>query len=194
MRLVLFGMGGHAKMIAEAIRAKGDHEIVGVINEDGRAGELLPGIKAVGSNETALQVVRELRVDGAVIALGDATLRQKIDALVGGKLAFPAIVHPAAWVSPSSTLGDGAVIMAGAIVGASTVIGRHCIINTNASVDHDCIVGDYTQVCPGAAVGGYATLGRNVWVGMGAVVVDRVTIADDTFIKSMALVARPRLV
>jgi sugar O-acyltransferase (sialic acid O-acetyltransferase NeuD family) len=103
--------------------------------------------------------------------------------------------HLVSTVSPLANLGsfdvqigNGANILPGAIFSNGTTLGMGCIVYYNATITHDCIVGDFVQVSPGATllgkceVGDYSQvganstvmpnvkLGRNVIVGAGAVV------------------------
>jgi acetyltransferase-like isoleucine patch superfamily enzyme len=56
--------------------------------------------------------------------------------------------------------------MAGSIVQANARIGKHCIINTGATVDHDCIVEDYAHIAPGAHLCGGVHVGEGALVGV----------------------------
>ena len=38
--------------------------------------------------------------------------------------------------------------MQGAIIQTGIYIGKHCIINTGASVDHECVIEDYVHISP----------------------------------------------
>ena len=67
-------------------------------------------------------------------------------------------------------------LIAGAVVNAATTLGEGVIVNTNASVDHDCTIGDYVHVAPGAVLGGGVTVGDDVLIGLGARVLPGVTI------------------
>ena len=44
------------------------------------------------------------------------------------------------------------------------------IVNTGASVDHECVIGDAVHLAPGARLAGRVTVGEAAWVGIGAVV------------------------
>lgn len=194
MKVLLFGIGGHAKVIAEAILAQGIHTIAGCISDTGEAYTLLPNIIVQGSNANALDVAKELEAEGCIIALGDSIMREKFAQKLSGHLSFPTIIHPAAWVSPSACIGEGAVVMAGAVVQAGTTIGKQCIINTCAGVDHDCVIGDFTHVCPGVTIAGHVTVGEKTWIGAGSTVVDHVRIDANTFIKAGTIVTAPRTI
>ena len=193
MRLLIFGTGGHAKSVVEAIVARGEDEVMGLINEDGSSVPFLDGYSVLGANEDALAIARERKADGAIVALGDAAVRRAIVESLEGKLLFPSVVHPAAWVSPSSTIGEGTVVFAGSVVGASTIIGRHCILNTRASVDHDCVIEDFVHVCPGVTLAGHVRIGEHSWIGVGSTVVDRVALPRETFVRAGSCVITPRV-
>ena len=46
-----------------------------------------------------------------------------------------------------------------AAVGVDVTIGRQTIVNTNASVDHESILGDGVHIMPGATVAGEVMIG-----------------------------------
>ena len=45
---------------------------------------------------------------------------------------------------------------------------RGAIVNTNASVDHDCVIGEFVHIAPGTAIGGDVVIGDGAFVGIGA--------------------------
>ena len=51
-------------------------------------------------------------------------------------------VHPRAWVSDTASIGLGSQVLAMAAVCAHASMGTACIVNTNATVDHDCRLGE----------------------------------------------------
>lgn len=115
-------------------------------------------------------VVQEIRGDVAIIAVGDNAKRRQIAIEHEGirpAMVYDTVIHPSAVVSPSAVIGAGTVIMAVAVVQANARIGKHCIINTCASVDHDCIVGDYAHIAPGAHLCGHVEIGEGSLVGVG---------------------------
>lgn len=63
-------------------------------------------------------------------------------------------MHSAAWVDPDAKLGTGTVVFAGAVIRPGSVVGEHVIVNTSASVDHDCVVKDFVHIVPGCTPGG----------------------------------------
>ena len=159
----VIGAGGHAKVIVALIEAAGD--VVGGVYDDDpkKAGETLLGhaiaplaalptdavvVIAIGNNRVRLKVATELRAHDAAI-----------------------LVHPTAWVAPTSTLGSGSVVFAGAIVQPDTRVGAHVIVNTAASLDHDNVVGDFAHIAPGCHLAGDVHVGSGAFLGVGVSVI-----------------------
>ena len=67
-------------------------------------------------------------------------------------------------------------------------IGRQCIINTKASIDHECIIEDGCEVAPGATLCGVVRMHRNSWVCSGATVLPRVSIGKNSVIGAGSVV------
>lgn len=73
-------------------------------------------------------------------------------------------------------------------VWTDAVIGRHCIVNTGASVGHDCHLEDFCHVAPHATLCGTVHLGEGVWIGAGAVVNPNIEIGEWTIVGSASAV------
>ena len=80
--------------------------------------------------------------------------------------------------------------MAGAIIAPEAKLGRECIINTNASVDHECILGDGVEVGPGATLCGLVTVDVNGWICAGATILPRIKIGADAIVGGGAVVTK----
>lgn len=70
----------------------------------------------------------------------------------------------------------------------SAIIGKHCIVNTGATVDHDCVIGDYCHVAPGVHVSGGTLIGEGTWIGVGACVIQCLNIGRDCMIGAGSVV------
>ena len=140
-------------MVIELVRAEGKYEIRGCTGPAGD-GDVLGQVPILGTDDV-LPAVRSAGVDKAFVAVGDNRLRLRLLARameMGFELVN--VVSPAAVLSPSITLGTGIAIMAGAVINASARIGDGVIINTNASVDHDCCVEQGAHIGPASALAG----------------------------------------
>jgi UDP-perosamine 4-acetyltransferase len=185
--LVVIGAGGHAKVVIEAIRAAAVGEVVGLIDPAPAAPRLL-GVPVLGGDEM-LARLRGEGIGAAVVALGDNALRERIGHWLRElEFVLPCVVHPAALISPTAGLADGAVIMAAAVVGTETVIGRLAIINTGAVVDHDNRIGIAAHVGPACGLAGNVHVGDRAQVGVGSAVRPGVRIGTDAIVGAGAAV------
>lgn len=113
-----------------------------------------------------------------VIGVGQVIRRGFVERLVAEGRRLQTVIHPAAIVSPSATLGEGCVVLAGAIIGASASIGRGTVVNRGSSIGHHTVIGAWSFVGPGAAVAGEIKAGEQVHIAVGATVRDDITIGD----------------
>ena len=89
-------------------------------------------------------------------------------------------------------MGDGIAVMAvaGAVINAEARIDDFSIINTHASVDHDCWVGEGAHVCPGSTLAGNVRIGSLAFIGAGATVIPGTTIGQHATIGAGASVLK----
>ncbi len=188
-RVVVIGAGGHAKVVIEALRAAGFPPPLGVLDPHPSGPEVL-GVPVLGGDEM-LPRLRAEGAEAAVVALGGNALRLRVgDRLCGMGYALPALLHPAAQLSPSARIGEGAVVMARACIGPDAMIGRLAIVNTNAVVEHDNVLGQAAHVAPGCALAGNVTLGDRALVGVGSAVRPGISIGADAVVGAGSAVVR----
>jgi len=191
-KLVVIGGGEHGRVVAEsALLSVEAWSLFGFV-DDLDCYELVErlGLKRLG-NDSVLSGYPDVH---AVLGFGSFNLRSareaavvRINPVVAG---WATVTHRAAFVSPTSTVGEGTVVMAGAVIQTGAKIGKHCVINSSATVEHDVVVEDYAQIGPGAVVGGGAFIGRSAYVGLGANVRDHVKVGDRSVIGMGAAVVR----
>ena len=176
--LICVGSGGHAKVVIEIARAIGTYEVVGCTDPINR--EPVLGVPVIG-DDGQLESLWEQGFRQAFVALGSNSLRLKLGRRLRSiGFQMPALVHPAATISPTARLGEGVAVMAGVVVNAEAVVGEFAILNTNCSVDHDCVVGDGAHVGPRSVLAGSVRLGEGVFLGAGAVVIPGIEVGAHT--------------
>jgi sugar O-acyltransferase (sialic acid O-acetyltransferase NeuD family) len=128
---------------------------------------------------------------GFVAAIGGSGGRSRLavhDYLTGLHVEPISVVHPTSWVDATAMLGSGHQILAMAAVGVQVTLGRQCIVNTNATVDHDCHLGDGVHVMPGATIAGEVEIGDGVVIGSNATILPRRVIGDGALVGAGAVV------
>lgn len=187
---VILGGGGHARVVLDVLRCL-KHAVAGVVVPDAVPGTMWHGVPVLGADpwlETPPARAHRFAV-GIGHVPGRSTLRQAVYArLVALGLRVPPLVHPAAVVAASATLGAGGQIMAGAVVQPGADIGENALINTGARVDHDCRVGRGAHVAPGAILCGDVRVGDGAFIGAGAVLLPGVSVGDSAEVAAGAVV------
>lgn len=175
--MFLYGASGHAKVIIDILKANG-MEIEGLLDDNPDVTELM-GYKVLhGVND----------VSSLIISIGNNRIRKMIAERL--ETRFEKAVHPSAIMSPSAKVGEGTVVMQGAIVQACAEIGKHCIVNTGASVDHECVLEDYVHVSPHSTLCGNVHVGEGSWIGAGTTVIPGVKIGEWSVIGAGSVVVR----
>lgn len=179
--LIVFGAGGHAKVVLEAALARDPARKVYIVDDDPEAiGRSILGIDVVGTRDWLSS--NEL---SAPVALGigqNRTRLEVLDWLCSQGRKVETVVHRSAHVAPSAKVGSGAFFSAGSTTIAEAQIGRGTIVNTGATIDHDCVLGEGVHVGPGANLCGGVRVGDRSIIGVGSAVRPGVTIAADVVI------------
>lgn len=168
--IIIFGVGGHCKVIVEMARLLG-HKILGLYDDNPL---------------THKQIFYELKVFGpissiingsGVIAIGQNIIRKNISYRLPN-IKWESLIHPSAIISSDVEIGEGTVIMAGAIVQPGVKIGKHCIINTGACIDHDCQINDFVHIAPNTSLAGGVKVGEGTLIGIGSSIIPNITIGQ----------------
>lgn len=99
-------------------------------------------------------------------------------------------VHRTAFVAESAELKEGVQIMARASICARVSLGISTIVNTAASVDHECKLLDGVHIGPGATLAGGVTVGRNSFIGAGSVILPYISIGENVVVGAGSVVTR----
>lgn len=183
--ILIFGAGGHAKVVIEAFRLSDPNgQLVLADGDPAKVGERVLGSIPIVSPRNWQDFPEFFHV-----AIGNNKFRKNIGDEIrkkGKKLL--SIEHPDSSISISAVISPGCFIAAKAVVAAESSLDQGCIINHGAIVDHDCSIGPYTHVAPNATLGGGVTVGASCLVGAGATVLPYVKIGNGVVIGAGAVI------
>lgn len=186
--IVIFGAGGHAKVVIEAVRGAFPDAPLAIADDAAEPRRSVLGVPVAGDRAW---LARRRPAGGVVPALGGNGPRDALLAWLAEQgLRVRAIVAPGAVLSPSARLGDGAFLAPGALVNAEARIGAGAIVNTGASVDHDCDIGVAAHIAPGAHLCGNVAVGARTLVGAGATIIPGIRVGEDVVIGAGSVVIR----
>ena len=190
--LFIYGASGHAKVVIDIVERQPGLRITTVIDDNAALhGQAFFGYGISGGRETLLQMVRQRRVDGGIVAIGNNGVRASVAAwLTQSVIKRIAAIHPRAQIGRETLIGAGSVVMAGVVINSSTTIGEDVIVNTGATVDQDCVIGDAAHIAPGCHLCGNVTVGKGSLIGAGCTVIPGIKIGAGVLIGAGSTVLR----
>lgn len=167
MRLIILGAGGYGCTVADIAAQTGQFDEISFLDDNSTARDVIGKCAeferfrdgqtafypAFGNNEGRLKWLYHLRE---------------------ADCAIPAIIHPTAYVSPTTRIEAGTVILPHAIVNTGCEAKAGCIVNCGAIVDHGCILEEGVHICVGAIVKAENRIPRCMKIEAGEVVQNRV--------------------
>ncbi|MFZ4828926.1 MAG: acetyltransferase [Phototrophicaceae bacterium] len=191
MNVIIIGAGGHAKVIVD-ILLSGRKTTVGFLDDNpALSNQIILHLPVLGFISDHIKFTdRNLFIMG----IGSNVIRQTLVEKMSHVMWTEAI-HSSAYVAHGVEIGIGSVIMAKSVINPCSYVGKHVIINTSASIDHDCVVEDFAHIAPGVNIAGNVHIGKRVFVGIGAKIINGteanpLTIADDVIIGAGAVVTK----
>lgn len=192
MKVLIWGVTGQARVVRPILEAAG-HRVRFLADNDRAARSPFADVLDVLSRDKVRELLQREREVGFVVAIGGThgQARRNIGLELESWGATPlAAVHSCAVLGSTATVGKGAHILMGACVGECARLGDWVIVNTNASIDHDCRIGAGVHVMPGATLAGEVVVEDFATIGSNATVLPRLTIGSGAVVGAGAVVTR----
>ena len=189
--IYLLGCGGHGRVVLDCLQVCA-LPVQGIIDAALPRGTLVDGVTVLGGDEQLAQL--DARTAALCIGVGmmpGSTRRAEL--FTGCRqrgFELVSVVHPSAALALRRSFGAGVQIMAGAVVQTGVRLEDNVIVNTGASVDHDCVIGSDVMIGPGAVLCGEVHIGAGTYVGAGAVILPGMQIGARAVIGAGSIVIR----
>jgi sugar O-acyltransferase (sialic acid O-acetyltransferase NeuD family) len=192
--LVIFGVGGHAREIAQLVAdinqaQPGRWHLLGFVADSQVATRILKPLPASLLGDVQW-LTRHPGVQ-VVVAVGSSSARRGIvERLRQAQpaLRFAMLVHPRAWLAERVSVGQGSVVFAGALINVDVTLGCHTSINLGCTISHDCVLGDFASLGPGVHLAGAVSVGNDADIGTGATLRPGVNLGQGVVIGAGAVV------
>lgn len=187
---ILWGASGHARVLRDAYQ--GTAPLVATF-------DTAPGLTApfadvpLHAGRAGFETWRRAATGafGFLVAIGGAHGAARCELhqwlMTEGLIPLTAI-HRTAFVASTARIGAGSHILANSAVCVDAMLGEQCIINTGATVDHECRLGAGVHIAPGAHLAGLVEVGDHAFVGVGAAILPRIRIGARAVIGAGAVV------
>jgi len=189
-KVLVWGAGGHGKVIVDALLASGEWEVAGILDEDEKkSGTEVLGVKVFLLEGSVAEAARRLDCGRVAVAIGDNYARfAKFQQSRRAGLTTINVVHPGAHLSRFVKMGEGVTILAGATINPGTTIEDNVCVNTSASVDHDNYLERNCHIFPNATLTGGVRIQEFAYVGTGAVIAPNLTVEKYSYVGAGAVV------
>jgi sugar O-acyltransferase (sialic acid O-acetyltransferase NeuD family) len=188
VKAVIFGASRQGDVVLEVVRAQGQYQVVGFLDDDPvRQGASVNGVAVLGGFDwLRAEAGAEM---GAIVAIGNNETRVAVaNRLRAMGLTLVNAIHPAAVVQDHTCLGSGNLVCAGAILVTGTRLEDDVVVNTAATIDHHSLLETGSQVASGVHSAGCAAVGRGAFVGAGAILGPGVRIGAGSIVGAGSLV------
>jgi len=189
-KVLIYGSGGHAKVVINAVENENKYTIAGLIDDENPQGQSVLGYEIIGSGRTLPELFNK-SIRSCIVAIGDNAVRKlKTEYILKIGFELITVTHPFSSIGKDVIIGKGAVVFGGVVIDPSVSIGRGVIVNDKALVGHDSIIEDFAHISAGALVGGKCFVGENSFIGMGAVIISNVKVGKNVFVGSGSVVTK----
>ena len=186
------GAGGHASVLLDLIKLR-ELNIVGVCDPflAKENIEEWKGLPVLGDDEylNDLDPNNYLIINGIGSIPGTNRRFELQKFITKNGFNCPTLVHPLLQFLIEPEVSEkGVQIMPGSIIQSGSKIMNNVVLNTNTSIDHDCIIHDGVNISPGVVVCGDVEIEENVFIGCGARIINNIKIGKNSIIGAGSLI------
>lgn len=183
--VVIFGTGGHAKVVSDIILKQKIYKAEAYLSLNGT----LTSFQGLPHFNQAL--LSEKKFKTGIVAIGDNFVRSQVVQFIKAQVPdfkFITAIHPSAQVAEGVKLSEGVVVMANCVVNSDTKVGSHVILNTGALIDHDCAIEQFASIAPGCVLGGNVAVGEFSAISLSANIIHGKKIGSHSVVGAGSLV------
>ena len=193
--IIVVGASGHARVLVHLLQNLGLPPAALIDINTELHGTDVYGVPVVGGDDAVLarqpSDVVLVNAIGNVPGAGQSGLHMRrvvFEKFKEHGFEFINVVSDDASVSKRTTLGEGVQAITRSIIHPGVNIGDNTILNTGASLDHDCWVGAHSHIAPWAVLCGGVTVGDHCHIGARAVLVPGIRVGDGAVVGAGAVV------
>jgi sugar O-acyltransferase (sialic acid O-acetyltransferase NeuD family) len=103
---------------------------------------------------------------------------------------FSNLIHPTAYISPYSKIGQGIFIGAMSVIGPGCLLEDHVFVNRGVTVGHDTVLHEYVRLNPGCNIAGHVEIFDGAMIGLGASINEELVVGKGAVVAAGAVVIK----
>jgi len=180
-RVIIFGCGGHSRSVVDVLLSYKPGISLIFVDSQAKPKETLYGFDII------------THIDSINLpyffAIGSNERREEICQRIGSSRLI-SIISPKASLGKNSHLENGLFIGNFCHIGPEAQIGGNSILNNGCIVEHEVVIGKYSHIGPRAVISGRSRIGDRVFIGVGAVVKDSISICSNVIAGAGAVIVK----
>ncbi|MCU1569009.1 MAG: hypothetical protein JWQ56_3946 [Pseudarthrobacter sp.] len=175
--LILIAAGGLAREVLTMVRASGQYDVVGLLDDDKEmAGVIVDGAPVLGTIYDAVKYTNAL----ILVCIGSGKSREavvsRLTTMGLNEARYATAVDPSVQYLEGSRVGRGSILLSHVTLTASVTLGSHVVAMPSVTFTHDDDVADFATFAAGVSLGGGVRIGRGAYLGMNASVRERTSV------------------
>lgn len=181
--------GGHGRVVLETF-VMNKIMVDGIVDASLLKESLVFGIKVVGDDSylDQLDPMNVIVINGFGVSKNTKLRKEKFDDWTLKQYEILGTVHPTAYIGMESIISKSSQIMAGVVLQNGVTVEENAVINTRASIDHDCIIGKHVFISPGVVMCGGVKVESGAFIGAGSVILPGIQIGENAIVGAGSLV------
>lgn len=168
VNVIVIGYSGHSYVLIETLIKLG-HNILGYTEKKEKINNPF-NLKYLGNEKDSAFKFFKSNFHYS-IGIGDNIKRSSIANYLRSKSCnLINVIHPDTSISKDISLGTGIFIARNVSINSFVKIEDDVIINTAATIDHECNIGSGSHIAPGAVLLGNVKIGKNSFIGANSVI------------------------
>jgi len=192
MDLIIVGAGGLGREVyswlSQEIKKKPNYKIKGFIDDNPKSlDEFEYPVKVIGTISDYFPNPDEKLV---LSILNPETKKRIVKSLSQKGAEFYKLIHPTSIIGTNVKIGKGCIICPNCILTNDINLRDFIFINTNSSIGHDAIIGDFTSINGNVHITGRVKIGKECLFGVSAKVIPGRVIEDNVIVGAGSVVIR----
>lgn len=177
--LVLIAASGLAREVLTMVRASGQYDVVGLLDDDKEmAGVTVDGAPVLGTIDDAPKFTHALFLVCLTSGKSREAVVERLAALGLRDARYATAMDPTVESPEGCRIGRGSILLKNVTLTASVTLGAHVVAMPSVTFTHDDDVADFATFAAGVSLGGGVRIGRAAYLGLNCSVRERTSVGS----------------